>query len=331
MRALICETLGSLDGLRIIDVPDPTVGPRDALVRVHSCGLNFPDVLMAQGKYQRKPPMPFSPGCEFSGTVEAVGAEVGAFSPGVRVCGTAAFGGLAERIAVAADDLYTVPAGVDMDEAAAFLYTYSTALYALRDRASLAAGDSLLVLGAGGGVGIAAVELGRALGARVVAAASSEAKLTLAREKGADVALHYPADLAGTDEQKAFSAQLKALAGGGFDVICDPVGGAYAEPALRSIAWAGRYLVIGFAAGSIPSIPLNLPLLKSCQIVGVLWGGAMLRDPDLKMRIQRELLGMLAQHRIRPHIAARFDLETSVDALRVLAERRALGKIIVRC
>jgi NADPH:quinone reductase len=332
MKALLCESLGGLDDLRVAEVPEPTLTVREALVRVHACALNFPDVLMVQGKYQRKPSLPFSPGSEFSGVIESVGAEVGEFAAGDRVCGTVECAGLAEKLAVSAEDLYTVPEGIDMDEAAALLITYSTSLYALRERASLAAGDSLLVLGAGGGVGLAAVELGKALGARVVAAASSESKLALARAKGADRTLLYPPDLKEPTQQKEFGAQLKELAGeGGFNVICDPVGGAYSEPALRSIAWAGRHLVVGFAAGTIPSIALNLPLLKGCQIVGVIWGSATMHDPGLERRIQVELLGLLAQGRIHPHIGARFDLGRGVEALKMLAERRALGKIIVRC
>jgi NADPH2:quinone reductase len=332
MQALLCESLGGLDALRVTEVADPTVRMREVLVRVHACGLNFPDVLMVQGKYQRKPALPFSPGSEFSGIVESIGADVSEFAAGDRVCGTVECGGLAEKLAASTDVLHKVPDGVDMDEAAALLITYATSLYALRDRASLEAGDSLLVLGAGGGVGLAAVELGKALGARVVAAASGESKLALARDKGADRTLPYPPDLREPAQQKAFGAQLKELAGeGGFNVICDPVGGAYSDPALRSIAWAGRYLVVGFAAGTIPSIAFNLPLLKGCQIVGVIWGSATMRDPALKRRIEQELVGMLAQGRIHPHIGARFDLGRGVEGFKMLAERRALGKIVVRC
>jgi NADPH2:quinone reductase len=202
----------------------------------------------------------------------------------------------------------------------------------LRERATIAAGDSLLVLGAGGGVGLAAVDLGKALGARVVAAASSESKLALARAKGADRTVLYPPDLNGPAQQKAFGAQLKELAGkGGFNVICDPVGGAYSDPALRSIAWAGRHLVVGFAAGTIPSVALNLPLLKGCQIVGVIWGSALMHDPGLGRRVQEELVGLLGKGRIHPHVGATFDLEHGVEALKMLSERRALGKIVVHC
>src|SRR5579859_7766041 len=332
LKALLCESLGTLDDLRIAEVPEPPIRMREVLVRVHACGLNFPDVLMVQGKYQRRPPLPFSPGSEFSGVVESVGDDVDEFAVGDRVCGTVDCAAMAEKLAASAEKLRSVPQHVDLDEAAALLITYSTSLYALRDRAALSAGDSLLVLGAGGGVGLAAVELGKSLGARVVAAASSESKLALARAKGADCTVRYPAELNEPAQQKAFSAQLKELAGpGGFNVICDPVGGAYADPALRSIAWNGRYLVVGFAAGAIPSIALNLPLLKGCQIVGVIWGSATAHDPDLEPRIQRELVAMLAQGRIRPHIGARFVLDQGVEALRMLAERRALGKIIVHC
>jgi NADPH2:quinone reductase len=332
MQALICESLGGLDELRITEVPEPALRMRDVLVRVHACGLNFPDVLMVQGKYQRKPALPFTPGSEFSGIVESVGADVGEFAAGDRVCCTVQAGGLAEKLAASADDLYALPKGIDMDEAAALLITYSTSLYALRDRAALAEGDCLLVLGAGGGVGLAAVELGKALGAHVVAAASSESKLALARAKGADRVVLYPSGLDEPGQQKAFGAQLKELAGkGGFNVIYDPVGGAYSEPALRSIAWAGRYLVVGFAAGGIPSVALNLPLLKGCQIVGVIWGGATMRDPKLQRRTQEELIGLLGQGRLHPHIGARFNLRSGVEGLQMLADRRALGKIIVHC
>jgi NADPH2:quinone reductase len=332
MRALLCKSLGELAALAVAEVAVPTVGRRDVLVRVHACGLNFPDLLMVQGKYQRRPPLPFSPGCEFSGTVEGVGGDVHGFEHGDRVCGTADCGGLAEFIAVNVEEIYAVPPAVDLDVAAAYLYTYATSLYALRDRGALAAGNSLLVLGAGGGVGIAAVELGKALGARVVAAASTEAKLSLARSKGADQTISYPADLSDPGQQRAFAGRLKDLAGeGGFDVICDPVGGPYSEAALRSIGWAGRHLVIGFAAGAIPSVPFNLPLLKGCQIVGVSWGGAKMRDRSIMGRIQQELQRWLIDGRIRPHIAATFDLAHSIDGLKMLAERRAVGKVLVRC
>jgi len=332
MKALLCESLSTLDELTFKDVPEPKIRPDQVLVRIVACALNFPDVLMVQGKYQRKPAMPFSPGCEYSGIVERVGAEVTAFDAGQRVCGTAWSGGLAQMIAADPADIYALSPHVDMDLAAALLYTYSTSLYALRERGDLESGQSLLVLGAGGGIGLAAVELGKVLGARVVAAASSQPKLALARQKGADMTLQYPLSVDDPVQQRALRDVFKELAGeGGFDVVCDPIGGSYAEPALRSLGWQGRYLVIGFAAGGIPSIPLNLPLLKSCQIVGVLWGTAMQRDVSAKRRIQTELLQMLEQGRISPHIAATFPLSQGIEALQMLAERRAAGKVIVHC
>ena len=331
MRALQCNSVGNLDDLKIVDVPAPDIKPHQVLIRVQACGLNYPDVLMVQGKYQRKPPVPFSPGCEISGVVQRVGDAVTELAAGQRVCGAIPFGGLAESLAVDAGDLYPLPETADLDAAAALLYTYSTALYALRERAQMTAGESLLVLGAGGGVGIAAVELGTVLGARVTAAASSESKLALARSKGAERTLRYALDLSDAAPQKAFGAQLKELAGGGFNVICDPVGGDYAEPALRSIAWGGRHLVIGFAAGGIPRIAMNLPLLKGCQIVGVSWGGAMANDPALKRGIHRELVAMFADGKLTPPIAARFSLNDGIEALKMLSERRALGKVVVHC
>ena len=331
MKALLCNAVGSIDEAAVSDVPDPTLRMREALVRIHACALNFPDILMLQGKYQRKPPLPFSPGCEFSGIVESVASDVTEFEPGDRVCGMVGYGALAEKLAVSAENLALLPRSVDMDHAAALLFTYGTSLYALRNRGALAAGNSLLVLGAGGGVGVAAVELGKVLGARVVASASSESKLDLARSKGADLAVRYPLDMRDKQRQKEFADRLKEAAGAsGFDVICDPVGGDYADPALRSIGWEGRYVVVGFAGG-IPSIPLNLPLLKGCQIVGAVWGTAMMRNPHLKSQIHQELIEMLAQGRIRPHIHCKLELAGATDGLKMLAERRAVGKIIVDC
>ena len=286
MKALLCNAVGSIDAAVVGEVPEPTLRMREVLVRIHACALNFPDVLMIEGKYQRRPPLPFTPGCEFSGIVESVGADANGFNPGDRVRATVAYGALAEKLAVSVEDLALLPDAVDLDEAAALLFTYATSLYALRDRGALAAGNSLLVLGAGGGVGVAAVELGKALGARVVAAASSESKLGLARSKGADLGVRYPLDMRGKPHQKEFADRLKA------------------------------------AAGGLPSIPLNLPLLKGCQIVGAVWGTATRRDPRLKVRIHRELIDLLAQGRIRPHIHCRFELDRARDGLKMLAERR---------
>ena len=328
MRAVLCKALGSPAGLVVEDLPDPTPGAGEVVVAIHACGVNFPDLLLVQGKYQVQPSLPFSPGGEFAGEVEAVGAGVTGLSRGTRVCGSVGTGAFREKLAVPAEELTVVPDGVGMTVAASFLITYGTSLYALRDRADLRSGQSLLVLGAGGGVGLAAVEIGVAMGARVVAAASSDEKLEVARQAGAQELLKYPANLSDRAQQKEFGAQLKEKAGAdGFDVIYDPVGGGYAEPALRSIAWQGRYLVVGFASGQIPAIPLNLALLKGCQIVGVMWGGAWRHDPHLKPSVHAELVRLLGAGKIRPHVATVLPLERAAEALALLADRRAVGKV----
>jgi NADPH2:quinone reductase len=300
----------------------------EVTVAVHACGVNFPDLLLVQGRYQAQPAMPFSPGGEFSGVVEKVGVGVDGFVVGDRVVGNIGHGAYRERLAVPVMELTKIPDGVDMTVAASFLVTYGTSLYALRYRGELQPGQSVLVLGAGGGVGLAAVEIGASIGARVVAAASSLDKMEAAKQAGAHEVLQYPLDLEDGPRQKEFGAQLKKLAGcGGFDVIYDPVGGGYAEPALRSIGWQGRYLVVGFAAGVIPRIPLNIALLKGCQIVGVIWGGAWQHDRNIKQSVHSELMRMLAAGRVRPRISKAFPLERAADALIMLAERRAVGKI----
>jgi NADPH2:quinone reductase len=329
--AVLCRKLGSLDDLEVLNVPPPgAAAAGEVVVDVLACGLNFPDVLMVQGKYQARPELPFTPGSELSGVVVDVGPGVTGFARGDRVCANVSVGALAEKLAVPAGELIKIPDGVNAEVAAGVLVTYGTSLYALRERAGLRAGESLLVLGAGGGVGLAAVEIGVALGARVVAAASSDEKLDAAKVAGAHDVVRYSPDLHEGGLQKELGARLKISAGAkGFDVIYDPVGGDYTEPALRSIAWQGRYLVVGFATGRIPAIALNLPLLKGCQIVGVMWGGAWKQDPTIKQRVGTELLNMLAGGQLRPRIGARLPLERTVDALKMLAERRAVGKVIV--
>jgi NADPH:quinone reductase len=329
--AVLCRKPGSLDDLEVLNVPPPGVAAAgEVVVDILACGLNFPDVLLVQGKYQIRPELPFTPGSELSGVVVDVGPGVTGFACGDRVCANVSLGALAEKLAVPAGELIKIPDGVNADVAAGLLVTYGTSLYALRERASLRAGESLLVLGAGGGVGLAAVEIGVALGARVVAAASSDQKLDAAKMAGAHELVRYSPQLPESSLQRELGARLKASAGAkGFDVIYDPVGGDYSEPALRSIAWQGRYLVVGFATGRIPAIALNLPLLKGCQIVGVMWGGAWKQDPTIKQRVGTELLDMLAEGQIRPRVGARLPLERTVDALKMLAERRAVGKVIV--
>jgi NADPH2:quinone reductase len=329
--AVLCRKVGSLDDLEILEIPPPAApAAGEVVVDVLTCGLNFPDVLVVQGKYQNRPELPFTPGSELSGIVADVGPGVTGFARGDRVCGNISVGGLQEKLAVRASELVKIPEGVNTNAAAGLLVTYGTSLYALRERGGLRSGESLLVLGAGGGVGLAAVEIGVAVGARVVAAASSDEKLDAARMAGAHEVVRYLPDLRESGLQKELGARLKASAGAkGFDVIYDPVGGDYSEPALRSIAWQGRYLVVGFAAGRIPSIPLNLPLLKGCQIVGVIWGGSWKHDPTIKQRVSTELLRMLAASQLQPRLGAVLPFERAIEGLKMLADRRAVGKIVV--
>ncbi|HXG82162.1 MAG TPA: NADPH:quinone oxidoreductase family protein, partial [Sphingomicrobium sp.] len=272
MRALLSQEPGPPETLRLVEIPEPSPGPGELLVRVHACAINYPDVLIIEDKYQFKPPRPFAPGGEIAGEVLAVGEQVAEWQVGERLIAVTGHGGLAEMVIVPAKAAYRLPADRSYEEGAALLLTYATAIHALFDRGRLASGQSLLVLGAAGGVGLAAVELGKARGARVVAAVSSEEKAAAARAAGADEAIVYPRGPFDRDGQKALSELFKAAVGpNGADVIFDPVGGDYAEPALRSIAWEGRYLVVGFPAG-IPRLPLNLTLLKSCDVCGVFWG-----------------------------------------------------------
>jgi NADPH:quinone reductase len=292
------------------------------VVDVAGCGVNFPDVLIIQDKYQFKPDLPFSPGGELAGTVSAVGEGVDGLAVGDRVLAMLGWGGMAERVAVPAAAAVKVPDGVDLVQAAGFLMAHGTSHHALVDRAQLREGETLLVLGAAGGVGLAAVEIGALLGARVIAAASTEDKLELCRSRGAAETINYSTeDLRG---------RLKELTGGrGVDVCYDPVGGELSEPALRSMAWEGRFLVVGFAAGDIPRIPLNLPLLKGCSVVGVFWGAFTGKEPERHQRNVAELLGWLAEGELEPHVSATYPLEQAAQAISDLAERRATGKVVV--
>jgi NADPH2:quinone reductase len=319
MRTLRCHEWGPPEALRLDEVPTPEVGAGQVRVAVHACGLNFPDTLIVRGRYQFKPPFPFAPGGEVAGVVEAVGDGVDRFAPGDRVFGLTGWGGFAEEILLGQDVLTAVPDGMDLDVAAAFTMAYGTTLYALMDRARLARGETLLVLGAAGGVGLAAVEIGKALGARVIAAASTEEKLAVCKEHGADELVRY----GGVDLKQA----VKGL--GGADVVYDPVGGPYAEPALRTMNWDGRYLVIGFAAGEIPAIPLNLVLLKGCSVVGVFWGAFTARDPERNRAHLETLLQWAQAGRLRPRISARYRLEDGARALRDLMDRKVIGKAVV--
>jgi NADPH2:quinone reductase len=323
MRALLCVRHGPPETLEIHDLPEPEPKPGEVVVAVAAAALNFFDTLIIAGKYQVRPEMPFSPAAEFAGTVTAVGTGVTRFKAGDRVCGTLSFGAAREKIGVPEAALVRVPDGFELEKAAGLSVTYGTTIHALKDRAKLKAGETLAVLGAAGGVGLAAVELGRAMGARVIACASSADKLEFARAHGAAETIDYSKD--------DLKDRLRALTGGkGADVIYDPVGGPYAEAALRSTAWEGRFLVIGFAAGDIPKIPLNLPLLRGCDIVGVFWGEFARREPEKNRANMTEILAMAREERISAHVDAVYPLARWVDAFRAISERKAKGKVVLR-
>lgn len=322
MKAVICEAFASLTDLSVSEFAAPSLGSGDVLVEVHAAGVNFPDGLIVQGKYQTKPALPFVPGSELAGVVKAVGSGVSQFSPGDRVAAFSGTGAFAEQAVVPATQVYAVPEGVDMAAAAGLLITYGTSYHALKDRAALKPGETLLVLGAAGGVGLAAVELGALMGARVIAAASTDEKLALARDRGATETIRY------SDED--LRERLKALTGGkGVDVVYDPVGGPASIASVKGLAWGGRHLVVGFAAGDIPQIPANLLLLKSAASLGVLWGMSLRADPQHHAANIADLLGWLAAGRIRPEIDRVFPLDQAVPALEHVMERRAQGKVIL--
>jgi NADPH2:quinone reductase len=323
MKAVVCKRFGGPEVLEVGEVDDPTVGPGQLLVDVRACSVNFPDLLMIQDLYQFKPKLPFVPGSEVAGVVREVGSGVDRFRAGQRVLGSSLFvGGLAERAALSADTTVAIPDDVDFSDAAGLLYAYGTSHHALKDRAEIKPGESLVVLGAAGAVGLAAVELGKAMGARVIAAASTDEKLDLCRRYGADETINY--------DREDLKTRIRELTDGqGADVIYDPVGGPYSEPALRSTAWNGRFLVIGFAAGDIPRIPLNLTLLRGCSVVGVFWGSFVGREPERHRANVTELVEWWRQGRLRPHTSGIYPLERAGDALRELAERRAMGKVVV--
>ena len=321
MRALLCRAYGPLADLKVEDIDAAVPGPGQVAIRVEACGVNFLDALIVQGKYQARPPLPFSPGGEVVGTVAQVGEGVERFAPGDPVMGAAIWGGFAEQAVFEQSHVVRVPPHADRVALAASSIAYCTALHGLEDRAALQPGETLLVLGASGGVGIAALQVGKMLGARVIAAASTEQKRSLCTAEGADATIDYT--------QPGWRDQLKALAPGGVDVVFDPVGGPYAETAIRSLAWRGRHLVIGFAHGEIPAPPLNLIMLKGASSVGVFWGGLLQRDPRAGAALLGRVLAMVADGRLKPHVSAAVPLERSVEALEALLERRALGKLVV--
>jgi NADPH2:quinone reductase len=322
MKAVLCKAYGPPESLVVEEVASPTPGPGEAVISVKAASVNFPDVLIIENKYQVKPPLPFSPGSELAGIVKAVGDGVTAFKPGDRVMAITGYGAFAEEVKTEARRLLPIPAGMDFGTAAAFGLTYATSDHALSDRGGLKAGETLLVLGAAGGVGIAAIEIGKALGAITIACASTSDKLAICRAHGADETINYA-----TEDLRD---RIKALTGSnGPDVIYDPVGGPYTELALRSIAWRGRLLVVGFAAGEIPKIPLNLTLLKGCSIVGVFWGEFTRREPDRFAESMARLGRWYTEGRLRPHISETFPLERAADALTRMANREVKGKVVL--
>lgn len=322
MRAVICEAWGMPDQLRIGELPlrEPQAG--EVRITVKAAGVNFPDALMVQGKYQMQPPFPFSPGAEVAGIVSAVGGGVTHVKAGDAVVAFCGFGGFAEEVIAPAAVTMLMPLGMDFKLAAAFTLAYATSWHALRDRAALKPEETLLVLGASGGVGLAAVEIGKAMGARVIAAASSDEKLAVCRVHGADEVINY--------ERDNLREAVKTLTHGkGPDVIYDPVGGKYAELAFRSIAWRGRYLVVGFANGPIPALPWNLMLLKGASLVGVFWGEFARREPKAYLVGAAELLRWLQEKKLQPLISKTYSLEEAPQALNDLLARKAMGKLVV--
>ncbi len=323
MKAILCTRFGTPDDLELADIDEPRPGPGEAVVRVKAAALNFFDTLIIAGKYQFKPPFPFSPAAEFAGVVESVGTGVAGIAAGDRVMGNIGWGAARECVGVPAEQLVKLPANLDFERAAGLTVTYGTTLYALRVRAELKPGGALAVLGASGGTGLAAIELGKILGARVIACASSDEKLAFARDHGADDTVNYATE----DLRNA----LRKLGGeDGIDVVYDPVGGQYAEPAVRSLAWQGRYLVVGFAAGEIPKLPLNLVLLKSCDIRGVFWGAWTKREPRAQHALMTEIVDWCAQGKLSAHVHAVYPLAQAAAALKAISDRKVMGKIVLR-
>ena len=328
MKALLSKATGGPDTLVLEDIESPTPVKGEVIIEVKAIGVNFPDTLIIQDLYQFKPERPFSPGGEVSGVVKALGEGVSNLQVGQRVIGSCGWGGMREELALDAARCIPIPDTVPFEQAAAFVMTYGTSYYALKDRADPKPGEKLLVLGAAGGVGIAAVELGKAMGLEVIAACSSQEKVDFCLSKGADKGLVYERGDLDRGQQKEFSNQIKEVSGGGVDIIYDGVGGNYAEPAVRAMNWEGRYLVIGFPAG-IPKLPLNLTLLKSCDIRGVFWGAHVAREPARNQQNLVELFEMYQSGKISPHVSETFPLERGGDAILYLSDRKALGKVVV--
>lgn len=323
MKAIICKNWGLPDTLTVEELPEPQPTAGQVSIDVQAAGVNFPDVLIIQNKYQFKPELPFTPGSELAGVVRAVGDGVTHVKPGDRVIAFIGNGAFAQQVVAPAAAVMPMPPGMDFDTAAAITLTYGTSHHAVVDRAQLKTGETMLVLGAAGGVGLAAIEIGKALGARVIAAASSDEKLAVCKAHGADATINYSTE----DLREAIKA---ATGGKGPDVIYDPVGGIYAEPAFRSIGWRGRYLVVGFANGEIPKLPLNLMLLKGASLVGVFWGEFARREPKANLAAMQQMMGWLAQGKIKPHISARYALAETPQALNDMAARKVTGKVVIQ-
>ena len=323
MKAVLCKAFGPADTLVVEDVSSPEIKKNEVLLDVHAAGINFPDTLIIEGKYQFKPPFPFSPGGEASGVISAVGEKVSHLKVGDRVMALTGWGSCAEQIAVPAYNILPMPDAMDFTTAAAFSMTYGTAIHALKQRGALQTGETLLVLGASGGVGLAAIEIGKAMGARVIAAASSAEKLEVARQAGADELINY--------QDEDVRERLKTLTKGqGVDVVIDPVGGDLFETVFRSIAWNGRMLVIGFASGTIPSLPANLPLLKGAAVIGVFWGSFAQRQPQDNVANFQQLFAWYAEGKLKPLVSQTFALEDTAQAINTLAARKAVGKLVIK-
>ncbi|MEM9669552.1 MAG: NADPH:quinone oxidoreductase family protein [Pseudomonadota bacterium] len=328
MKAILSKAPGGPETLVLEEVASPEAGPGQVVVSVKACGVNYPDVLIIQDMYQFKPPRPFSPGGEVAGLIKEVGEGVTHVKPGDRVLASTGSGGMAEEVIAVGHSVIPIPDTMPFDEASAFILTYGTSYYALKDRADPKPGESLLVLGAAGGVGLAAVELGKAMGLEVIAACSTQEKVDFCLEKGADKGIVYASGELDRAAQKELSNQIKEAGGGGVDIIYDAVGGSYAEPALRAMNWEGRFLVIGFPAG-IPKLPLNLTLLKSCDVRGVFWGASVARDPAGHKKNVEDLFQLHAEGKIKPHVSSTYPLAEAPAAITELMERRAKGKVVV--
>jgi len=327
MKAFVCKEFGPIESHGIEEMPDPVAGDGQVVVDIKATGISFPDVLIVQGLYQFKPPFPFSPGSEIAGVVSSVGDGISKFKKGDRVMGNVGSGGLVERGAFFESQLMPLPETMDFKIAAGFPLNYGTTIHGLKQRAELKPNETILILGAGGGLGITAVQIAKAMGARVLAGVSSEDKLELCKKEGADQGIIYPKEM-DRDSQKEFSNTIKEMSGGGVEVIYDIVGGDYAEPALRAIKRHGRYLVVGFTAG-IPKMPLNLTLLKECQIIGVFWGQFTGLESEINVQNFKELFQMHKEGKIKPFVSKDFPLERSAEAIKMLEDRKVLGKVVV--